>query len=76
MLKFQQKNYVVTENADGTVTVTPAKDSKYCIGSKTVTLAGSEANEKPGTPMISNVKVVGNKATVILSGDTEWCCRL
>ncbi|NSK18538.1 hypothetical protein G5B01_16175 [Blautia wexlerae] len=70
-VKVPTEKYVVTENADGTVTVTPAKDSKYYIGSKTVTLAGSEANEKPGTPMISNVKVVGNKATVILSGDTD-----
>lgn len=63
-VKVPTEKYVVTENADGTVTVTPAKDSKYYIGSKTVTLAGSEANEKTGTPMISNVKVVGNKATV------------
>ena len=70
-VKVPTEKYVVTENADGTVTVTPAKDSKYYIGSKTVTLAGSEANEKTGTPMISNVKVVGNKATVILSGDTD-----
>ena len=70
-VKVPTEKYVVTENADGTVTVTPAKDSKYYIGSKTVTLAGSEANEKPGTPMISNVKVVGNKATVILSGEAE-----
>ena len=70
-VKVPTEKYVVTENADGTVTVTPAKDSKYYIGSKTVTLAGSEANEKPGTPMISNVKVVGNKATVILSGEVE-----
>ena len=70
-VKVPAEKYVVTENADGTVTVTPAKDSKYYTGSKTVTLTGSEANEKPGTPMISNVKVVGNKATVILSGDTD-----
>ena len=70
-VKVPTEKYVVTENADGTVTVTPAKDSKYYIGSKTVTLAGSEANEKPGTPMISNVKVVGNKATVILSGEAD-----
>ena len=70
-VKVPAEKYVVTENADGTVTVTPAKDSKYYTGSKTVTVNGSDSNEKPGTPMISNVKVVGNKATVILSGDTD-----
>ena len=36
-VKVPTEKYVVTENADGTVTVTPAKDSKYYIGSKTVT---------------------------------------
>ena len=70
-VKVPAEKYVVTENADGTVTVTPAKDSKYYTGSKTVTVNGSDSNEKPGTPMISNVKVVGNKATAILSGDSE-----
>ena len=28
-VKVPTEKYVVTENADGTVTVTPAKDSKY-----------------------------------------------
>ena len=69
-VKVPSEKYVVTENADGTVTVTPAKDSKYYTGSKTITVSGAE-DQKPGTPMISSVKVVGNKATAILSGDTE-----
>ena len=68
-VKVPSEKYVVTENTDGTVTVTPAKDSKYYTGSKTITLNSDKT--KVGTPMISNVKVVGNKATVILSGEVE-----
>ena len=69
-VKVPSEKYVVTENADGTVTVTPAKDSKYYTGSKTITVSGAE-DQKPGTPMISSVKVTGNKATVILSDEAE-----
>ena len=69
-VKVPTEKYVVTENADGTVTVTPAKDSKYYTGSKTITVSGAE-DQKPGTPMISSVKVTGNKATVILSDEAE-----
>ena len=68
-VKVPTAKYVAKENADGTVTVTPAKDSKYYTGSKTVALAGDKT--KVGTPVISSVKVVGNKATVILSGEAE-----
>ena len=57
------------EQKDGKVTVTAKKDSKNYTGSKTVDTATQD--QKPGTPMISNVKVVGNKATVILSGEVE-----
>ena len=57
------------EQKDGKVTVTAKKDSKNYTGSKTVDTATQD--QKPGTPMISSVKVVGNKATAILSGDTE-----
>ena len=57
------------ETKDGKVTVTAKADSKNYTGSKTVDTATQD--QKPGTPMISSVKVVGNKATAILSGDTE-----
>ena len=68
-VKVPAEKYVAKENADGTVTVTPAKDSKYYTGSKTVALVGDKT--KVGTPVISSVKVVGNKATVILSGEAD-----
>ena len=57
------------EKKDGKVTVTANKDSKNYTGSKTVNAVTED--QKPGTPMISSVKVVGNKATAILSGDSE-----
>ena len=41
------------------------------IGSKTVKADGKAEDERPAAPMISSVKVVGNKATAILSGDSE-----
>ena len=50
-VKVPAEKYVAKENADGTVTVTPAKDSKYYTGSKTVALAGDKT--KVGTPVIS-----------------------
>ena len=57
------------EQKDGKVTVTAKKDSKNYTGSKTVDAVTED--QKPGTPMISNVKVVGNKATAILSGEAD-----
>ena len=57
------------EKKDGKVTVTAKKDSKNYTGSKTVDAATQD--QKPAAPMISSVKVVGNKATAILSGDSE-----
>ena len=65
---IETSEYTV-EQKDGKVTVTAKKDSKNYTGSKTVDTATQD--QKPGTPMISSVKVTGNKATVILSGDTE-----
>ena len=58
------------EKKDGKVTVTAKKDSKNYTGSKTVDDAATQ-DQKPAAPMISSVKVVGNKATAILSGDSE-----
>ena len=64
-------DYTVTKDAAADkVTVTATKDSKNYTGSKTVS-ADVAPEEKPDAPMISNVKVVGNKATVILSGEAS-----
>ena len=63
--------YTTTTNNDGTTTIAAAKTSKNYTGSKTVKTNGATEAEKPGAPMISSVKVVGNKATAILSGDSE-----
>ena len=64
-------DYTTTANNDGTTTVAAAKTSKNYTGSKTVKTNGATEAEKPAAPMISSVKVVGNKATAILSGDSE-----
>ena len=64
-------DYTTTTNNDGTTTVAAAKTSKNYTGSKTVKTNGATEAEKPAAPMISSVKVVGNKATAILSGDSE-----
>jgi len=55
--------------ADGKVTISAKEGSKNYTGTKTVDI--KHELEKPAAPVISNVKVVGNKATVILSGDSE-----
>ena len=64
--------YTVTKDAAANkVTVTATKGNKNYKGSKTVSAVVTDPTEKPATPMISSVKVTGNKATVILSGDSE-----
>ena len=63
--------YTSKNNGDGTYTVTAVSTSKNYTGSITVTADGKAADEKPDAPMISSVKVVGNKATVILSGESD-----
>ena len=63
--------YTAKNNGDGTYTVTANSTSKNYTGSKTVNAEGKAVDEKPDAPMISSVKVVGNKATAILSGDSE-----
>ena len=57
------------EVGNGTVTIT-AKGKNY-KGTKEVTFKIVEAKLEVGAPMISDVKVVGNRATVILSGEAE-----
>ena len=63
--------YTSVNNGDGTYTVTANSASKSYVGSVKVKADGKAENEKPDAPMISSVKVVGNKATVILSGESE-----
>ena len=63
--------YTSKNNGNGTYTVTANSTSKNYTGSKTVKADGKAEDEKPDAPMISSVKVVGNKATAILSGDTD-----
>ena len=63
--------YTSKKNDDGTYTITANSTSKSYTGSKTVKADGKAEDEKPDAPMISSVKVVGNKATVILSGDSD-----
>ena len=56
-----------SEIKDGKVTVTATEGNKNYTGSIT-----TEVNDTfVGAPVISNVKVTGNKATVILSGEAE-----
>ena len=63
--------YTSKNNGDGTYTVSAVSTSKNYTGSVTVKADGKAENEKPDAPMITSVKVVGNKATAILSGDTD-----
>ena len=60
--------YDVKFSEDGKkVTVTAKANSKHYTGSKELEVNAT----KVGAPMINDVKVVGNKATVILSGEAE-----
>ena len=63
--------YTSKNNGNGTYTVTAVSTSKNYTGSITVTADGKAEDEKPDAPMISSVKVVGNNATAILSGDSD-----
>ena len=55
--------------ADGKVTVTAKADSKNYTGTKTVDI--EHEMEKPEAPVIADVKVSGNKAMVVLSGESD-----
>ena len=70
-VKVPADEYTSTKNEDGTYTIAAKATSKHYTGSKTVKADGKAENEKPATPMISSVKVVGNKATAILSGEAD-----
>ena len=69
-LKVDNKDFTVTLSEDKkTATVAATTGNQYYVGSKEVTVGGEAA--KVGAPVISGVKVVGNKATVILSGEAD-----
>ena len=69
-LKVDNKDFDIKLSDDKkTATVSATKGNKYYVGSKEVTVGGEVA--KVGAPVISSVKVVGNKATVILSGEAD-----
>ena len=69
-LKVDNKDFDVKLSDDKkTATVSATTGNKCYVGSKEVTVGGEAA--KVGAPVISSVKVVGNKATVILSGETD-----
>ena len=65
------KYVITTDAANDTVTVTPAADSKYYTGSAVVAIQGEDPAEKPAAPEITEVKVNGNNATVVLSGESD-----
>ena len=69
-LKVDNKDFTVKLSDDKkTATVAATAGNQYYVGSKDVTVGGEVV--KVGTPIISNVKVAGNKATVILSGEAD-----
>ena len=69
-LKVDNKDFDVKLSDDKkTATVSATTGNQYYVGSKEVTVGGEAA--KVGAPVISSVKVVGNKATVILSGEAD-----
>ena len=63
----EKENFNVKDNGDGTAIVSVVDGGKNYTGSVNVEIGG----RKVGAPMISNVKVVGNKATVILSDEVD-----
>ena len=69
-VKVADTEYTVSY-ADDTVTVTANKDSKYYTGSQTVKVVREDETGKTiGTPVITNVSITGNKATVVLGGES------
>ncbi len=62
--------YTTENNGDGTTTIKAVKDSRNYTGSKVVRTSGQTEAEKPEAPMITDVTVKGNNATVILSGES------
>ena len=64
--------YTVDKNGEAdTITVTATEGNKNYTGSKTVSAIIETPDEKPDAPMIQEVKVSGNNATVVLSGESD-----
>ncbi|MDC7289128.1 hypothetical protein NXH76_15070 [Blautia schinkii] len=68
-VRVPSSEYDVKENGDGTITVTAKTTSKNYTGSQNATIKNEDT--AIGTPIITGVKVVGNKATVELAGDCD-----
>ena len=69
-LKVDNKDFTVTLSDDKkTATVSATTGNQYYIGSKEVTVGGETVSV--GTPIITNVKVSRNTATVVLSGEAD-----
>ena len=64
-----ETEYDVKDNGDGTVTVSAKSTSTCYVGSQTVTL--EDQDTAIGTPIISEVKVNGNKVEVVLAGECD-----
>ena len=68
-LKVDASNFTTTVSEDKkTVTVAATKGNKYYVGSTEINLSGDKT---VGAPTIVNVKVDGNKATVVLADDVD-----
>ena len=68
--KVDSSNFEVKLSDDKKkATVSATKGNKYYVNSKEVTVGGEAAEIE--APFISEVKVVGNKATVVLSGESD-----
>ena len=64
-----EKEYDVKDNGDGTVTVSAKSTSTCYVGSQTITMDAQDTVIE--TPIISEVKVNGNKIEVVLAGESD-----
>ena len=62
--------YTVTYETDYVV-ITANEDSKYYTGSTQAEYVDEKPDSKPATPVITNVKVNGNKVVVEMAGESE-----
>ncbi|MDC7289105.1 hypothetical protein NXH76_14950 [Blautia schinkii] len=68
---IEAAEYTTTTNTDGTITITAVSTSKNYTGTKTVKGNGETDAERPVAPVISAVNVKGNKATIVLAGESN-----
>ena len=67
----KKESFDVKDNGDGTATVSVIDGGKSYTGSQTVTIVDPDDTGAVGQAMIKDVKVVGNKATVVLEGNVD-----